>query len=78
MNSTSSITVVNNDLIFALDGKAAGNYTHIPNDPDYAYNVNFFAKDKLDLAPHNLSMLVNGTSMVLFDYMVYTTKYVYE
>lgn len=74
VNSTSGIPIVNNSLIFTLDGQPAGFYDHTPNDPNYAYNVNFFAQSDLSFGPHNLTMAVNGTSMVLLDYIVYTTN----
>jgi hypothetical protein len=73
-NSTNGIPVKNNDLVFLLDGKPAGAYIHMPNDPNYAYHVNFFAQGNLVQGPHNLTMFVNGTSMALFDYLIYTTK----
>jgi hypothetical protein len=74
VNSTSNILVKTNSLVFTLDGKPAGYYDQTPNGPDYTYNVNFFAIDGLNQGPHNLTMQVNGTSMVLLDYFKYTTK----
>jgi len=76
VNGTSGIPIVNNDLTFTLDGQPAGTYTHTPgpNDVDYRYHVPFFTGHNLTQGPHNLTMELTGTSMVLFDYLVYTTS----
>ena len=63
------------DLNFELDGSQVGTFLHNPTGPDdYQYNVTGYANTSIPNGPHQLDIIASGksTSIVLFDYAVYT------
>ncbi|CDO74422.1 hypothetical protein BN946_scf184867.g20 [Trametes cinnabarina] len=63
-------------ITFTLDGKNVGQFVHVPTDStDFQYNVPVFASDNLPNTDHTIVIEANGatnSSLVLFDYIVYT------
>lgn len=75
LDSPNGTPIKDNSLDFVLDGQLSGHYAHTPRDgDDYKYNVQFYATSDLNHGSHNLSISLHGTSMVFFDYIIYTTK----
>lgn len=69
------------DYKFLIDGELVGRYTHEaePNIPDYFYNTPVYVNSTLQNKAHNFTLLVDSPAkpvLLLFDYAVYTTRYV--
>ncbi len=69
------------DYKFLIDGELVGRYTHEaePNIPDYFYNTPVYVNTTLENKLHNFTLLVDSPAkpvLLLFDYAVYTTRYV--
>ncbi|KAI0640166.1 hypothetical protein C8Q77DRAFT_114749 [Trametes polyzona] len=62
------------NLFFTLDNVVVANFSHVPDPdgPELLYNVSVFSMSDLSQAPHTLVISTYGTSLVLFDYVVYT------
>ncbi|KAF7349822.1 hypothetical protein MVEN_01282500 [Mycena venus] len=68
---TGAIRLVN--LTFTLDGTFAGAYTHFPdNSGQILYSVPMLSKDGLSNNPHTLVAQAQSSSLLLFDYAMYT------
>ncbi|KAI9066502.1 hypothetical protein FKP32DRAFT_372867 [Trametes sanguinea] len=63
-------------ITFTLDGQNVGQFVHVPTaSTDFQYDVPVFASDSLPNGDHTLVIEANGatnSSLVLFDYIVYT------
>ena len=78
-NSLQPNATVNTNLTFILDGEEAGTLTHTPTGPSvvpFLYNQLGFAAENLQNVTHTLEIVANapenGSSVVLFDHIVYT------
>ncbi|KAI0704702.1 hypothetical protein C8Q76DRAFT_180794 [Earliella scabrosa] len=62
-------------LTFALDGESAGDFSHTPTSAvGYEYNALVYSNDNLADAGHTLLIQATGDwSLVLFDYVIYTS-----
>ncbi|KAH9914660.1 uncharacterized protein BXZ73DRAFT_54860, partial [Epithele typhae] len=73
--NTVQYTTTFTTLTFTLDGTEVGDFTHNPStSTDFQYGVLTFSKTGLANEPHTLVITSGGdaSSLVLFDYMVYT------
>ena len=67
------------NLTFLIDSDYVGSYMHIPtsNDstPKVFYQTLVYSNDTLEQGEHTLQMVASGstTSLILFDYVMYTT-----
>ncbi|THH14621.1 hypothetical protein EW146_g5741 [Bondarzewia mesenterica] len=65
------------NLSFNVDGSDVGTFVHVPtNSTDYIYDFPVYVNENLSSALHQLIISATGdtkSSLVLFDYMVYTT-----
>ncbi|OSD00906.1 hypothetical protein PYCCODRAFT_649257 [Trametes coccinea BRFM310] len=63
-------------ITFTLDGENVGQFVHVPTEStDFQYDVPVFASDNLPNGDHTIVIEANGatnSSLVLFDYIVYT------
>ena len=62
-------------LTFELDGSQVGKFMHTATSgSDYLYNVPGYVNTSIPNGPHQLDIIASGksTSIVLFDYAVYT------
>ncbi|RDX42949.1 hypothetical protein OH76DRAFT_1248839 [Lentinus brumalis] len=67
------------NLTFILDGTEVGQYSHFPQNnaaSTILYRTVVYQNDSLAQAPHTLSIEAGGPtdSLVLFDYVIYTTE----
>jgi hypothetical protein len=73
-NNISGATTTTN-LSFTVDGQYLGGFFHNPGpNADYNYNVLVFSNNTLSDGQHNFVLASDGptTSLVLFDYLIYT------
>lgn len=70
---------VNTNMTFVLDGEPAGYLTHTPTNKSvvpFLYNQLGFSASDLENTTHTLEVHAgapeNGSSVVLFDHLVYT------
>ncbi|KAF7344110.1 hypothetical protein MVEN_01700800 [Mycena venus] len=64
-------TIVN--MTFVLDGASAGTYTHLPNtSTTILYSVPMLSKEGLSNNTHTLVAQVQSSSLLIFDYAIYT------
>ncbi|KAI0640174.1 hypothetical protein C8Q77DRAFT_116628 [Trametes polyzona] len=74
--NTVPFTTTFTSITFTLDGTNAGQFIHVPTDStDFQYNVPVFVQTGLSNTDHTLVIEANGdknSSLVLFDYIVYT------
>ncbi|KAI1790962.1 hypothetical protein LXA43DRAFT_1013838 [Ganoderma leucocontextum] len=64
-------------ITFFIDDENVGQYDHTPNDTsDFQYQVPVYTNSTLPYGEHSLKIVADGTqlSLVLFDYVVYTTE----
>ena len=70
--SATTLTQVN----FFIDNDLVGNYEHVPQNtgPTFEYGVLVYANASIPYGAHNFIMSAQGpnTSLILFDYMMYT------
>ncbi|KAJ7325564.1 hypothetical protein DFH08DRAFT_711185 [Mycena albidolilacea] len=62
------------NLAFSLDGASAGTYVHTPDSTSNTilYSVPLFAKDRLSNEPHTLVAQAQSSSLLIFDFALYT------
>ncbi|KAI0354713.1 hypothetical protein OH77DRAFT_1404809, partial [Trametes cingulata] len=74
--NTVPFTTTYTNIVFTLDGTSAGSFVHVPTDStDFQYDVPVFARDGLPNTDHTIVIEATGdtnSSLVLFDYIVYT------
>ncbi|KAI0706284.1 hypothetical protein C8T65DRAFT_231894 [Cerioporus squamosus] len=74
--NTVPYTTTYTNLIFSLDGEQVGSYVHVPSsDTAFEYDVPVYTNGNLANKQHTLVIEATGdanSSLVLFDYIVYT------
>ncbi|KAM5539186.1 hypothetical protein V8D89_007059 [Ganoderma adspersum] len=73
-NSVPGTTTYTN-ISFTIDGESAGRFTRTPDSSStILYNQLVYHNTALDYGPHTLVMTPANVTLILFDYLVYTTQ----
>lgn len=68
-------TITSADISFSIDGENVGRFTRSPDSSGtILYNQLVYSNTALNDGPHTLVMTPNINSLILFDYLVYTTQ----
>ncbi len=76
-NRLGSETTTETHITFFIDDEKVGQYDHMPDDtPEFYYQVPVYTNSSLPYGEHSLKIVADGKqlSLVLFDYVKYTTK----
>ncbi|KAM5539192.1 hypothetical protein V8D89_007065 [Ganoderma adspersum] len=73
--NTLPATITTANISFSIDGEDVGRFLHSPESgTTILYNQLVYQNTTLDDGPHTFTMTAGSNSLVLFDYLLYTTQ----